>query len=115
MKLAREAIDAMLAKADAEAIVTVTQGPAWLSDPVQGDQSGGPSFSQLPAVSGYPHLTVPMGLMSGLPVGLSFVGTAWRDGRLLELGAAYEGAAKARVKPGYRPSVDAGTGVEGSR
>ncbi len=113
--LARGAIDAMLAKADAQAIVSVSYGMAWPSDPVYGDQFQGPSASQLPAVAGYPHLTVPMGLVKGLPVGLSFIGAAWRDGRMLELGFAYEQAAKARVKPKYRATVDAGEGLEGVR
>ena len=52
---------------------------AWLSDPVYGDQYGGPSSSELPAVAGYPNLTVPMGLVRGLPVGLSFIAhEIWR-------------------------------------
>lgn len=112
---AAETIDAALANARAAAIVAPSTGPAWLSDPVHGDQSSGPSASQLPAVSGYPHLTVPMGLVGGLPVGLSFIGPKWSDGRLLELGYAYEQASRARAKPDYRPSVDAGAGIEGAR
>lgn len=112
---AAEAIDMVLANARIEAIIAPSTGPAWLSDPVHGDQSSGPSASQLPAVSGYPHLTVPMGLVGGLPVGLSFIGPKWSDGRLLELGYAYEQASRARVEPGYRASVDAGPGIEGVR
>jgi amidase len=115
VKLATEAIDTMLAKANAEAIVAPSYGLPWLSDPVHGDQSSGPSASQLPAVAGYPHLTVPMGLVKGLPAGLSWIGGKWRDGRLLELGLAYEQASKARVAPGYRASVDAGAGLEPAR
>ncbi|WP_423605032.1 amidase [Sphingomonas sp. MS122] len=112
---AAAAIDTALASARIAAIVAPSTGPAWLSDPVHGDQSSGPSASQLPAVSGYPHLTVPMGLVGGLPVGLSFIGPEWSDARLLELGYAFEQASRARVKPGYRPSVDAGAGIEGIR
>ena len=112
---AAEAIDSALAEGRVAAIVAPSTGPAWLSDPVHGDQSSGPSASQLPAVSGYPHLTVPMGLVSGLPVGLSFIGPKWSDGRLLELGYAYEQASRARVAPGYRATVDAGPGIEGTR
>lgn len=114
LKLASAAIETMLAKANAEAIVAPSNGPAWLSDPVHGDQSSGPSASQLPAIAGYPHLTVPMGLVKGLPVGLSFIGAKWRDGRLLELGFAYEQASQARVAPGYLGTVDAGAGIDGT-
>lgn len=112
---AAEAIDTVLASARVVAILAPTTGPAWLSDPVHGDQSSGPSASQLPAVSAYPHLTVPMGLVGGLPAGLSFIGPKWSDARLLELGYAYEQASRARVKPDYRTTVDAGAGIEGTR
>lgn len=112
---AAAAIDGALAEGRLAAIVAPSTGPAWLSDPVHGDQSSGASASQLPAVSGYPHLTVPMGLVGGLPVGLSFIGPKWSDARLLELGYAYEQASQARVAPAYRMTVDAGPGIEGAR
>ena len=112
---AAAAIDGALAEGGLAAIVAPSTGPAWLSDPVHGDQSSGASASQLPAVSGYPHLTVPMGLVGGLPVGLSFIGPKWSDARLLELGYAYEQASHARVKPAYRVTVDAGPGIDGAR
>jgi amidase len=54
-------------------------------------------------VAGYPHLTVPMGQVGGLPVGLSFIGAAWSERTLLGYGYAYEQASDAR-KP---PSLDA--------
>jgi amidase len=57
----------MLKAANAQILVTPTYGTPWLSDPAHGDQFSGPSASELPAVSGYPHLTVPMGLVDGLP------------------------------------------------
>ena len=57
--------------------------------------------STLPAVSGYPHLTVPMGQVSGLPVGLSFIGPAWSEARLLSLGYAFEQATHARIEPHF--------------
>jgi Asp-tRNA(Asn)/Glu-tRNA(Gln) amidotransferase A subunit family amidase len=50
------------------------------------------SASLLPAIAGYPHLTVPMGEVSGLPVGLSFIGTAWSEQALLALGYSFEQA-----------------------
>ncbi len=108
-----EGIDVMLAQAGADILVSPTYGMPWLSDPVYGDQFNGPSASTLPAVSGYPHLTVPMGLVDGLPVGLSFIGTAYSEATLLNAGYAYEQQSKARVVPEYKPTVDAGAGIDG--
>ncbi|GAA0737579.1 amidase [Sphingomonas japonica] len=108
-----EGIDAMLKAGKVELLVEPTYGAPWLSDPVHGDQFSGPSASALPAISGYPHLTVPMGLVDGLPVGLSFIGTAYSDAMLLNAGYAFEAAGKLRVKPGYAATADAGAGMEG--
>ena len=110
---AKGAIDTMLADAGATILVQPTYGPAWLSDPVYGDQYNGPSSSELPAISGYPNLTVPMGLVRGLPVGLSFIGPAYSEQALLNAGYAYEQASKARAAPRYLPTVDAGPEVDG--
>ncbi len=111
----KEGIDAMLAKAGAKLLVEPSYGPGWLIEPVYGDQYNGPSSSELPAVSGYPNLTVPMGLMRGLPVGLSFIGTAHSEAVLLGAGYVYEQASKARVPPRYLPSADVGPGMDGAR
>ncbi|WP_299422593.1 amidase [Sphingomonas bacterium] len=112
---AKGAIDTMLKDAGATILVQPTYGPAWLSDPVYGDQYNGPSSSELPAISGYPNLTVPMGLVRGLPVGLSFIGPAYSEQALLNAGYAYEQASKARAVPRYLPSVDGGPEVEAAR
>lgn len=110
LRLAGEdGIDAMLAKADATILVEPTTGPAWLIDTVYGDQYEGPSSSELPAVAGYPNLTVPMGLARGLPVGLSFIGKPYSEQALLNAGYVYEQAARARVAPRYLPTADAAT------
>ncbi|MES2452735.1 MAG: amidase [Pseudomonadota bacterium] len=110
-----EGIDAMLAKANATILVEPTYGLPWLSDSVSGDHFTGPSASDLPAIAGYPHLTVPMGLVKGLPVGLSFIATAHGDQAVLNAGYAYEQASHARVAPRYLPVADAGPGLEGRR
>jgi len=110
-----EGIDATLAKAGAQILVAPSYGAAWLSDTVYGDQYDGPSAASLPAIAGYPHLTVPMGLVRGLPVGLSFIGTRGADGRVLGAGYAYEQASHARIAPRYLPVADAGTGLDGAR
>jgi amidase len=115
LTLAKGAIDGMLKSANAAILVQPTYGPAWLSDPVYGDQFSGPSSSELPAISGYPNLTVPMGLVRGLPVGLSFIGPAYSEANLLGAGYVYEQASKARAAPRYLPTVDAGPEVEGKR
>lgn len=108
----KDGIDAMLAKANAQILVEPSYGSAWLIDPVYGDQYAGPSSSELPAVAGYPNLTVPMGLVRGLPVGLSFIGTAYAEQTLLNAGYVYEQASKARRAPKYLPQADVGPGAE---
>ncbi len=59
-------------------------------------------------MAGYPHLTVPMGTMRGLPVGLSFMGARGTDAAILNAGYAYEQRARARVAPRYLPTADVG-------
>jgi amidase len=86
-------------------LVTPTYGPAWLTDPVHGDQYSGPSASSLPAMSGFPHLTVPMGLIGGLPVGLSFIGPAWSEGALLNAGDVFETDRGPLPAPAFAASV----------
>jgi amidase len=96
-----DGIDRVLKASRLDALIAPTGGPAWLIDPVNGDHVGA-SFSTPAAVAGYPHLTVPAGLASGLPIGLSFVGAAWSEERLLAYGHAYEQATKLRSEPTYR-------------
>jgi amidase len=101
LKLAgAEGIDKMLADYKVDALVAPTAGPAWVVDTVNGDHSSGQT-STLPAVAGYPHLTVPMGMVYGLPVGLSFVGPAWSEARLLGFGFAFEREIGFRPRPGF--------------
>ena len=102
----RDGIDAMLAASGVAALVAPTASPAWMIDAVLGDQSPGDGAGTLAAVAGYPHLTVPMGAVKGLPVGLSFIGPAWSEARLLGLGYAYEQAAGVKIVPGFARSVE---------
>jgi amidase len=97
-------IDAVLCEHHLDAIVTLTSGPAWLIDPVNGDSDTG-GCSTPAAVAGYPHITVPAGLYRGLPVGLSFFGTAFSEPTLIKLAAGYEHAARARATPRYLPGI----------
>jgi amidase len=100
-----EGIDAALAKDHLDALIAPTLGPAWTTDLVNGDHFLGGNVSTAPAVAGYPHVTIPMGTVSGLPVGLSFVGTAWSEGRLISYAYAFEQATHARRSPGFRPTI----------
>jgi amidase len=102
-----EGIDRMLREHDVVALVAPTRPAAWLIDAVHGDRSGGGgSAGTLAAVAGYPHLTVPMGEIRGLPVGLSFVGPRWSDALILSLGYAYEQASRARIEPRLLRSIE---------
>jgi amidase len=101
----RRALDGLLQSQQLHAIVGITTGPAWCIDLVNGDYSTGVDFTSPAAMAGYPHLTVPMGQVQGLPVGLSFVGGAYQEGPLLALGYAYEQATHLRQAPTLRPTV----------
>jgi len=100
-----EGIDAALGKDRLDVLVAPTLGPAWTTDLVNGDHFLGGGVSTPAAVAGYPHVTVPMGLVNGLPVGLSFVGAAWSEGKLIGYAYAFEQATHARRAPEFRGSV----------
>lgn len=99
-------IDRLLKDYDVVALVGPTDAPAWKIDAVNGDQSAGGGAGGLAAVAGYPHLTVPMGLVKGLPVGLSFIGPKWSEQMLLNLGYAYEQARGPFPAPTLMPSIE---------
>ena len=96
-----EGIDKLLADNNVIALVQPTGEPAALIDTATHLRGGGggPSAAGAPAVAGYPHLTVPMGAVSGLPVGLSFIGPKWSEQLLLSLGYDYEQATHLRKAP----------------
>jgi amidase len=102
-----EGIDRLMKTHDVRFLVGPSNAPAWVSDLVNGDHSAGPSQSQMAAVAGYPHITVPMGTVAGLPVGLSIIGGAWQDQEVIRAAYAFEQASQARVTPGYAPRADA--------
>jgi amidase len=99
-------LDKVMAEHKLDAIVAATRGPAGLIDLVNGDPGGGVSCSILPAVSGYPHITVPAGYFRGLPVGLSFFGRPYSEGKLLGYAFAYEQFTKHRVPPRFLPTAE---------
>ena len=99
-------IDKLLRDNKVVALVGPTMPPAWKIDAVNGDQVSGGGAGSLAAVAGYPHLTVPMGLAKGLPVGLSFIGPKWSEGLLLSLGYAYEQARGPFPTPKFYRSIE---------
>ncbi|HLI66952.1 MAG TPA: amidase family protein, partial [Caulobacteraceae bacterium] len=100
-----EGIDRLLAADRLDALIAPTFGPAARID-VGGDHFWGGGATGMPAIAGYPHLTVPMGQVRGLPVGLSFIGPAWSDAAMLALGHAFEQAVQARRPPTYLPTLE---------
>jgi amidase len=101
-----QGIDAVMGEQKLDALIAPTGGPAWLIDLVNGDAGSGGSFSSPAAVAGYPHITVPMGFVRGLPVGLSFVGRPWSEATLIKLAYAYEQATMVRRPPRLLPTAE---------
>jgi len=95
---ARTRIGAALDDNDLDALIAPTNGPAWLTDHVNGDtfRIGSSSYA---AVSGYPNITVPAGFVAGLPIGLSFIGPAFSEQTLIGMAYAFEQATLARRPP----------------
>jgi len=101
----KEGIDKVMEKHKLDAFVAPTSGPATLIDLVNGDY-GVNGSSTLPAVAGYPHITVPAGHDFGLPVGISFFGRAWSEPTLLKIAYAYEQATRHRRPPQFLPTAN---------
>lgn len=101
-----QGLSRLLAEHQLDLIVAPTTGAAGRIDMVNGLRSPG-SFATMPAVAGYPHLTVPMGELQGLPLGLSFIGAPWSEDQLLAAGFAFEQRARARFAPTFIPSLEA--------
>jgi amidase len=105
-KLSREeGIDAVMDKLKLDALVAPTGGPAWITDLVNGDHDSGGS-SSLAAVAGYPSITVPAGLVLGLPVGISFFGRAYSEPTLIKIAYAFEQSTRARRAPKFLPTIN---------
>jgi amidase len=100
-----EGIDKVLEKYELDAIIAPTNAPSWPIDVINGDHFIGGSSSPA-ARSGYPNITVPMGFVHGLPIGLSFFAEAWSEPKLISLAYAYEQATKHRKAPEFIPTFD---------
>ena len=101
-------LDALLA--DFDAIIAPTNGPAWVTDPVNGDLGGDFSTfvgsSSASAIAGYANVTVPAGYAGPLPIGVSFIGGEWEEPELIALAYAFEQATQIRVPPAFIPTID---------
>lgn len=102
-KLSRtKGIDAVIKKYRLDALIVPTGGPAWMIDQINGDAiSWDMESTSPPAVAGYPHITVPAGYVFGLPVGISFIASAWQEPVLIKLAYAFEQASRIRKPPEF--------------
>src|SRR4030095_15724387 len=87
-----------------DALVAPTGSPSWTTDLVNGDHFTGASSGPC-AVAGYPIINVPMGFAFGLPVGISFMGTAYSEAKLIKLASGFEAATHARRGPPSLPTA----------
>ncbi len=106
-------IDQVMADNDLDAIVALTNGPAWVIDPVNGDLGGDFSFfvgsSSAAAIAGYAAITVPAGYVGHLPIGVTFTGGRWDEPQLIALAYAFERATLVRVRPTFLATESAGS------
>jgi amidase len=105
------AIDQLMSTNHLDAIIALTNGPAWPTndDPDEGDLNGHFEYfvgsSTAAAVSGYADITVPAGYDQGLPIGITFIGGRWAEPKLIGLAYDYEQATKVRVPPQFIPTI----------
>ena len=101
----RKIITDLVSTEKLDAFCGVTNGLACCIDLVNGDYDTGPSFSTPAAISGFPHITVPMGFIHALPLGLSFFAEAYSEPKLLSMAYAYEQASKKRMPPEFQQDL----------
>ena len=101
----RKTIADLMLAFNLDALSGITNGPACCIDLVNGDYGNGPSLSTPAAITGFPHITVPMGYVHGLPVGISFYGQAYSEPALIGMAYAYEQASLHRRKPAFQKDL----------
>ncbi len=94
----RRVLDEAFDDYEVDTLIAITNGPAWMTDHINGDsyQIGSSSYA---AISGYPSVTVPAGFVAGLPIGVTFIGRPWTEERLIGIAYAFEQAGRARRAP----------------
>jgi amidase len=105
LSLTRDSINSVLKNDNLSAICAPTNGPSWCTDLINGDAFTGYGSYSPPAVAGYPSVTVPMGLVYELPVGITFFASAYSEPDLLRIAFGYEQVSKNRVLPGFKSQV----------
>lgn len=105
-------LDRLFADHDVHVIVGLSNGPAPVIDWVNGESGRHISLTTMPAVGGYPHLTVPAGSVHGLPIGASFIGRRFTDEQVLAYGHAFELASQALVRPQFKGSIEDDSGSQ---
>jgi amidase len=105
LAVTRNGIDEVMKKEKLDAISGPSFGASWCTDLVNGDHFTGYGFTGPAAIAGYPHITVPMGFVFGLPIGLSFFGRAYSEGDLIRIAFAYEQVSKNRRPPDFKPTI----------
>jgi amidase len=100
-----DGIDRLMNEHNLDAIVAPTMDLAWPTDHIKGDRLEGGSSAGPAAIAGYPDISVPMGFVSGLPVGVSFFGRAWSEPTLLRVAHAYEQATNHRRAPTFAATL----------
>jgi amidase len=100
-----QGIDFIMKKHRLDALIAPTGGPSWPTDWINGDHFSG-GYSSASAVAGYPHITVPAGYVFGMPVGISFFGGAYSEGKLIGMAYSFEQATKIRRPPKFSSSVE---------
>jgi amidase len=91
----KDGLDALFAKHRLDALIGITNGPAWMIDWINGDAFLGPGMAGYAAVAGNPHITLPLGEIVGLPLGISLIGERWQDQKLAAIAHLLEQAAAA--------------------
>lgn len=99
-------IDAILTQNNVDVLIAPSNNPAFLIDAVYGDNApnGYVGIGYMAAIAGYPHLTLPMGAVRDLPVGLSIIGGQWDDARVLAVGKSIQAILPSRLIPGFYPT-----------
>jgi amidase len=110
----QDGIDAILHSENLEVLVAPTGSPAWPTDLINGDHFVGASSGPA-AVAGYPSIAVPAGFAFGLPLGISFMGTAWSEPTLIKIASGFEAAVGARRRPEFRLTIPVDGPAEAAR